>query len=432
MRERMCPNRSARGRTPVTQRERQGWVIVASLFVTLFLIFGSGYDTSGLFFPQLLKHFGWTHTKTALLTSALALSAGFSAPLIGWLLDRVEARVVMSAGALAAGLAFFMASRADSFPPMLTAYLVLGVGIGGATLLPTSLVIANWFGARRGLAMGIALAGTSLGGAGMTLTGNYAILHFGGWRAGYLALGAPMIFIVIPLLILMVHSRPPQTEKLTVAQAADALPGLELSEALRTRSFWTLTSAQFLYAVVASGAGLHLISYLMGLGYTGTFAASMMSLVYLGTSFGKTVMGVLADRVGARIALAANFIAAAVGMVLIFGAAHVGILVAFVIVFGFTLGAPLVLCPLLQVESLGLKRFGSIGGFSGVFNTVGAMIGPVATGKIFDVAGSYSAAFEVMVVMCLLGAVVTLACRPLESEQARLRPLAAAAPATAS
>ncbi|HYB90181.1 MAG TPA: MFS transporter [Candidatus Binataceae bacterium] len=417
----------------MTQRERQGWVIVAILFVTLFLIFGSGYDTSGLFFPQLLKHFGWTHTKTSVLTAALALTAGFSAPLIGWLVDRVEARIVMSAGALAAGLAFFMASRADSFPPMLIAYFVLGIGIGGATLLPAALVIANWFGARRGLAMGIALAGTSLGGAGMTLVGNYAIQHFGGWRAGYVALGAPMIFIVIPLLFLVVRSRPPQAEKLTVSQAAAALPGFELREALRTRSFWMLTSAQFLYSFVASAAGLHLISYLMGIGYTGTFAASMMSLVYLGTSFGKTVMGIMADRVGARIALAANFIIAAVGMVLIFGAAHVAILVPFVITFGFTLGAPLVLGPLLQADSLGLKRFGSIAGFAGIFNTCGAIIGPVATGKIFDVTGSYSTAFEMMVVMYLVGAAATLACRPLETEQERLRLLAAsAAPATAS
>src|SRR5712692_1239179 len=152
----------------MTQRERQGWFIVASLFVTLFLVFGSGYDTGGLFFPQLLKHFGWSRTKLSGLTGALAFSAGLSSPLIGWMLDRFEARVVMVGGAALAALAFVLASQANSFAPMLAAYLVLGVGIGGATLLPCSLVIANWFGARRGLAMGIAIGGTSLGGAGMT------------------------------------------------------------------------------------------------------------------------------------------------------------------------------------------------------------------------------------------------------------------------
>ncbi len=56
----------------MTQRERQGWFIVASLFVTLFLVFGSGYDTGGLFFPQLLKHFGWS--RAYLSTLGLTIS----------------------------------------------------------------------------------------------------------------------------------------------------------------------------------------------------------------------------------------------------------------------------------------------------------------------------------------------------------------------
>ncbi|MHB8382553.1 MAG: MFS transporter, partial [Candidatus Binataceae bacterium] len=53
----------------MTTRERQGWTIAASLFFTLFLVFGSGYNTGTLFFPQLVKHFGWTHARTAWLTS---------------------------------------------------------------------------------------------------------------------------------------------------------------------------------------------------------------------------------------------------------------------------------------------------------------------------------------------------------------------------
>jgi hypothetical protein len=47
----------------MTQRERQGWIIVASLFVVLMFVFGSGYNTGGLFFPHLLKHFGWPRAQ---------------------------------------------------------------------------------------------------------------------------------------------------------------------------------------------------------------------------------------------------------------------------------------------------------------------------------------------------------------------------------
>ena len=414
----------------MTQRERQGWIIVASLFVTLVFVFGSGYNTGGLFFPHLLKHFGWKRAQLSTLQgAALPLSAGLSAPLIGWLLDRVEARVVMVAGAIMTGVSFLIASRVDSFGPLFGAYVLLGVGIGASTLLPCALVIANWFGARRGLAMGLTFAGTSLGGAAMTLVGNFAIAR-GGWRAGYVALAIPMFIVVVPLIILVVRTRPPQAGgRITVAQASDALSGFELREAWRTRSFWMISAAQFFFAAVAAGAGLHLITYLTELGYTPSFSAGMMSLVYVFAAFGKLGMGLFADRVSARIALTFNFLAACVGMLLIFGAARTAVLIPFVLIFGLSLGAPLVLVPMLIAESLGLKRFGSIGGITGIFNTLGAFVGPVGAGKIYDLSGSYVPAFEIFVVMCIVGAAVTYSCRSLESEQSRQAP--APVPATA-
>src|SRR5277367_1837815 len=128
----------------MTKRERQGWIIVASLFATLLLIFGSGYNTGSVFVPPLTKYFGWTRTRVSLLQSLLAVSAGICGPLAGWLLDRIEARIVMVGGAVVAGCAWLLASRADSFSMLLVAYLLMGVGLTGATLLPAALVIANW------------------------------------------------------------------------------------------------------------------------------------------------------------------------------------------------------------------------------------------------------------------------------------------------
>jgi MFS family permease len=403
----------------MTQRERQGWIIVASLFVTLVFIFGSGYNTGGLFFPHLLKHFGWKRAQLSTLQgAALPLSAGLSAPLIGWLLDRVEALVVMVAGAIMTGVSFLIASRVDSFAPLFGAYILLGVGIGASTLLPCSMVIANWFGERRGLAMGVTFAGTSLGGAAMTMVGNFAIER-GGWRMGYVALAVPMFVVVVPLVLLVVRTRPPQGEGVTVAQASDALPGFELREAFRCRSFWMIAAASFFFAAVAAGTGLHLITYLTEIGYTASYAAGVMSLIYLCAAFGKLGMGLLADRVSARIALTLDFLAVCLGMILIFGAARTAVLIPFVLIFGLSLGAPLVLVPMLVADSLGLKRFGSIGGITGVCNTLGAAVGSVGAGKIYDLSGSYVPTFEVFVVMCILGAAVTYSCRSFESEQAR-------------
>jgi MFS family permease len=133
---------------------------------------------------------------------------------------------------------------------------------------------------------------------------------------------------------------------------------------------------------------------------------------------------VLADRVSARRALAFNFLAAAVGIILMFGASRPVLLVTFVIIFGLTIGAPLVLLPMLIAESLGMKRFGSIAGMSGVCQTIGAAIGPIGTGRIYDLMGSYGYALDLFVIACILGALATLGCLSLESEQSRLMPIA--------
>src|SRR5260370_12254830 len=109
----------------------------------------------------------------------------------------------MSAGAAMAGFGFIIASLAHSYPVMIAAYLLIGLGIGAATLLPCSMVIANWFGARRGLAMGLAMAGTSAGGMVMTLVSDHTI-RWAGWRAGFVLLAVLALLGVLPTVLLLV------------------------------------------------------------------------------------------------------------------------------------------------------------------------------------------------------------------------------------
>lgn len=408
------------------EQERRAWAIVASLFFTLFLIFGSGYNTAGVFFTPLLRQFGWSRAQLSTLQSVLALAAGLSTPLIGWLLDRVEARLVMVTGVVLSGLSFVLASQVHSFAPMLLAYCMLGLGIAFATLLPVSLVVANWFSARRGMALGITMAGTTIGGMVMTMVANQAIAR-GGWRAGYLTLAAPMFLVAMPLVVVMVRTRPAGSAPTSVAQAAQALPGLEIREAMRARSFWLISLAQFCFALAASGAVLHLITYLIGIGYPAVTAALVMSLVFGATSVGKFSFGMFADRVSGRVALAICMGTCAVGMLVLLAARLLIALAAFVLIFGFTMGVPLVLVPIVMVESLGLKRFGSLAGIAGIFNAVGAAIGPVVAGRIFDVNSSYNAAFELFTVVLIVGGLATLGCLPLGQESGGAEHLAATA-----
>jgi MFS family permease len=405
-------------------RERQAWIIAASVFVTLFLVWGGGVNTGPVFLPPLLKYFGWTRARVSTLGSAGALMAGVCGPLVGWLVDRIEARRVMLLGALTTGIGFLAASCSDSYYGLLVANLIVAIGVTAATLIPASLVIASWFGERRGLAMGLTFAGTSLGGAAMIVIANKAIAR-GGWRAGYVAMAVPMVFIVAPLVLFVVRGRPSSAsaigEQKLKQPAPVVLPGVELSEAFRTRSFWSIGIAEFFYACAIGGILVHVVVYLIAAGYTASLAASSLSMIYLMSTFGKLSMGPSADRLSPRIVLAVVFGGAALGTLLLLEAKSGPMLAGFIVLVGIASGTPLVLLPLVFIQSLGLKRLGSVQGVAGIFATIGAAVGPVAAGRIFDVSGSYAIAFGVFAAMWLGAALAIYACIPLEQELVRLR-----------
>ena len=405
-------------------RERQAWIIAASVFVTLFLVWGGGVNTGPVFLPPLLKYFGWTRARVSTLGSAGALMAGVCGPLVGWLVDRIEARRVMLLGALTTGIGFLAASRSDGYYGLLVANLIVAIGVTAATLIPASLVIASWFGERRGLAMGLTFAGTSLGGAAMIVIANKAIAR-GGWRAGYVAMAVPMVFIVAPLVLFVVRGRPSSAsavEEQKLKQPAPVvLPGVELSEAFRTRSFWLIGIAEFFYACAIGGILVHVVVYLIAAGYTASLAASSLSMIYLMSTFGKLSMGPSADRLSPRIVLSVVFGGAALGTLLLLEAKSGPMLAGFIVLVGIASGTPLVLLPLVFIQSLGLKRLGSVQGVAGIFATIGAAVGPVAAGRIFDVSGSYAIAFGVFAAMWLGAALAIYACIPLEQELVRLR-----------
>jgi MFS family permease len=429
----------------MTSRERQGWLIAGALFFALFLLWGSGYNTAGLFIAPLHNQFGWDRTRVSLLFAVLALASGLSSPLAGRLLERVEARTIIVAGAILSGVGLLAASRANSFGPMLAAYTMLGLGLGFSTFVPTALVISNWFGERRGIALGIVMGGQSLGGMVMAPLVSYAIAR-GGWRVGELVLAVPMFVVVTPLVIALVRSRPaedPAEDSAEAVAEASALaaeraalppgrdlfadvPGLEVAQALRTRSFWMIVLAQFLYPLAAAGAFVHMVAYLSGIGYGDTAAAWALSLVLLFATFGQPLMGVVADRIGGRRALALAFGLLAASLVMLLAATQTALLGLFVLIFGLIVAGPIVLSPLVVAESLGVKRYGSLMGLVGFPFTLGLALGPLAAGAIYDLTTSYARAFELCAVISIAGVVISLLCVPSEWERIPIAAVAAA------
>jgi OFA family oxalate/formate antiporter-like MFS transporter len=146
------------------------------------------------------------------------------------------------------------------------------------------------------------------------------------------------------------------------------------------------------------------------------------SVFLIVTTAGTLMGGPLADRFTARGAMVTTFVLNALGMFCLLEALHPVALAFNVIAGGFSAGALAVQMPLVLIESLGLKRLGSVMGLTGVFYTAGAAVSPIITGRIFDVTGSYAIALTAFVAMLSVCALAIFGCRPLDREQARLTP----------
>jgi MFS family permease len=87
-----------------------------------------------------------------------------------------------------------------------------------------------------------------------------------------------------------------------------------------------------------------------------------------------------------------------------------------VITYGFALGAPLILNPLLTSDYLGMKNFGSLFGILSIMGTIGGAAGPIISGFYFDKNGTYLPVFYGFGILMVVGVLCTIAIKPLSRE----------------
>jgi OFA family oxalate/formate antiporter-like MFS transporter len=408
-----------------SRRETRQWVVVISLLVCMILVAGPTYGVYGVFFNPLLKAFNLSRAQVSSLSGALFLALGLSAPLIGWLLDRIEAKLVLVAGTLVIVAAFVLASRAHSLGALLIAHLLMGAGVSAACNVTTPYVIANWFGARRGTALGVAFVGLAVGPMSMTILAN-RLLSAVGWRDGYLILAIPMLAIAVPIQLAFISSRPPWREEepssLDAAGSASSksaafstnasIPnaGLEVGQALASRSFWLIAFANFFFGFATTSLSVHIIPYLISIGYKPGAAALAMGVTFGFAVVGNIFFGWLGDRVRSRFALSASLFGIALAVLLLLGASQMAALIGFIVIYGVAHQGPVFGVPLTVAESLGLKRFGSISGLIGFVSTVAGGLGPITAGRLFDSTGSYTAPLVMFLVSLLIAAILPIGC----------------------
>jgi MFS family permease len=405
----------------MTRQERQGWLIIATLFVAIFFVSGAATNCISVFMTPFMKHFGWKHAEASLVPMAFSLAVGLVSPVVGYLLDRLEARIVVCGGAILAVVGLLTASRSAAIGPMVAAYVAMGVGVSAATFIPASLVAANWFTDKRGLAVGVVVAGASASGITMPPLADYLIRNFG-IATAFVVLAVPIAVIVLPLVVLVVRTRPEGATKASVAEQVKNLPGLEVGAALSTRAFWLLVLVQAFGMAGLGGTFYHAVPALINAGYAPANAALVMSAQAAASVVGFVSMGWLADRFTARRVLPWALVLLAGSVLMLLGARHGAAwawwLTGFVLAFGLTAGCTSSLTPVVAVEALGLRRFGTLWGLIGLGSTIGLGGGPLLVGGVFDATNSYALAFELCAAMIFAAAIAILPVAPAHGVEA--------------
>jgi MFS family permease len=400
--------------TDGTGRIFYGWYIVGICWVVNFIVFGISVNTFTVYVKPIQTDLGWSRGEISVAISLGAVAMGMAAPFIGRLIDRTGARPAMAAGAGIIGLCTLLLSRAQSLPYFYTIFAVSGIGQAAATIIPISLVISNWFTAKRGRALGIAMTGTGLGAMVMVPVTTWIVVRWG-WRTSYTIMGC-IILLMVPLILLFVRTRPSDMGlqpdgDLAAAEEPASAEGLSAPEALRTPAFWLIGSMMVLAGLVAMGIGVHLMPYLTDVGHAEARASLIIAIISGMTFLGKIGMGAIADRWGVRPTVALAFGLILVGILLLMGAGGVFVAFVFAVVYGFGIGAPLVVNPALTAERLGLKHFGAVFGILTLFTTAGAALGAVLTGFIYDAADSYMPAFLLFTALTAVAGLCGMAAR---------------------
>jgi MFS family permease len=181
---------------------------------------------------------------------------------------------------------------------------------------------------------------------------------------------------------------------------------LDLSQALRTRSFWILAGALLAFYFYYLGVNQHLVAFVSDLGYSDARAAASLGLAVLLGAAAKLAMGLAADRFPIKAALIVNFALVLIASVLVLAAASPPLLVGFLVIHGFAVAAENVVVPVMVAECFGVRHLARIYGA-----LMGGALGPIFAGAVFDRMGSYQMAFGTFAFVNLLALLALLGLR---------------------
>ena len=387
------------------------WIILAVCFFTI--TFTNGLTLGGLvvFDRELLNYLsevtgGEILRQELKLKDAITLwSTAVFAFIAGIIIDRVGVRSLMVSGMFLLSATFYFYAKSDSLADMYIIHIFQGIVLSVSGMVINVVLISKWFNDNRGLAIGVLLAGTSVGNGIFPQINTYLLtISDGDWRQVMMWLALiPLAYA--PILFALIKEKPEDVETKEDNEAKNDFKassiegGFTLQQTLMSANFWFLSVMAFctFYSILAMIG--HVFLMLDGEGYSPQISATGVSIIFIGGFIGKIISGKLAEMIGRKIVLVGGVAMMLAGSLLI--VSSIFYKNPLLIWIGLTLygtgwGGLYTLIQLLVADLFGLIAIGKIMGVINIIDTIGGGLGPIITAVIYDSTQNYLMPFLVI------------------------------------
>jgi MFS family permease len=401
-----------------------GWIILAAgTFGIIMTGPGQTYSVS-IFIEFIIKDLELNRTLVSTLYSLGTLIGGFSLPFWGRQIDQREARKLAGWISLLFGLScIFMGFIQNAWMLALGFILIRMLGQGSLGLISQT-VINQWWVRRRGMVMGISGLLMSLLGMGAFPLMVYALISAFDWRASFIILGMSVLLLMMPVGLLFFRNKPEEyqlhpdgvimpesSELLRLGQLQAIEANWTLKEAMKTSTFWILVMGTTSFSIIGTGIFFHLVSIFETHGLDASLAASVFIPVSIAAALGTLFGGYLADHVPLKYLIALSLVMQAISLFSVRILAGPGTAILFGLILGASMGISRPVGTVIWPAFYGRANLGSIYGFITAIGIVGAAVGPLPFGFVYDRVGSYQPVLVISAIISILFASISLGIR---------------------
>lgn len=360
-----------------------------AISLALATIGGIGLWASVVALPAIQVEFGIDRAGASLPYTLTMLGFAFGGLMMGRIADRHGITLPLLIGAIALGAGFLFSALTHGYIQyLILQFLLIGLLGSSATFAPLVADVSQWFLARRGIAIAIVAGGNYLAGTIWPPILQHAFSAYG-WRATFMTIGAVCIGTMVPLALLL-RRRPVYQDRPSPASKSPGAHGL-----LQRPAFLQplLVIAGLACCVAMSMPQVHLIAYCGDLGYGSARGAEMLSLMLGCGVLSRLVSGVIADRIGgARTLIIGSLLQC---LALVFYIPFDGLVSLYIVsaFFGLSQGGIVPSYALIIRDYFPAREAGFRISLVMTATVLGMAVGGWMSGKIFDLTGSYQAAF---------------------------------------